>query len=71
MLSLFLLIVDLCTENERLKRLVDDLIKSNEEKDKKLDELAKQVIRFKRIQEIVLTAQTSMSSSIFKNKSIF
>jgi len=68
--SLFFRNKDLCTENERLKRLVDDLIKSNEEKDKKLDELAKQVIRFKRIQDIVLTAQTSVSSSIFKNKSI-
>jgi hypothetical protein len=52
-----------------LKRLVDDLIKSNEDKEKKLDELAKQVIRFKRIQEIVLTAQTTTGSSIFKNKS--
>ena len=30
-------------------------------KDKRCDELAKQVIRFKRIQEIVLSAQTSVN----------
>lgn len=31
-------------------------------KDKKLDELTKQVIRFKRIQEIVLSAQAPIKS---------
>ncbi len=41
----------------RLKRLVEDLSKSNEEKEKKIDELNKQVLRFKRIQGLVLTAQ--------------
>ncbi len=48
-------------EIERLKRIIEDLIKSNEEKDKRCDELAKQVIRFKRIQEIVLSAQTNVN----------
>ena len=37
-------------------------------KEKKVDELTKQVIRFKRIQEIVLSAQTNLHNSI-KNKS--
>ena len=41
----------------------------NLKKDKKLDELTKQVSRFKRIQEIVLNAQTN-GTSLVKNKSI-
>lgn len=51
-------------ETQHLKRLVEELVKSNEEKDKKLDELTKQVIRFKRIQEIVLSAQVGGNQSL-------
>ena len=49
-------------EIDKYKSMISDLIKSNEEKDRKIDELTKQVIRFKRIQEIVLTAQTNVNN---------
>ena len=55
-------------EIDKYKGIISDLIKSNEEKERKCDELTKQVIRFKRIQEIVLSAQTNMSNQM-KNKS--
>ena len=45
-------------------------IKKKYFKDKKLDDLTKQVIRFKRIQEIVLSAQSNLNNQI-KNKSNF
>ena len=58
-------------EIDKYKSIISDLMKTNEEKEKKCDELTKQVIRFKRIQEIVLTAQTNVNNSnqIIKNKS--
>ena len=58
-------------EIDKYKSIISDLIKSNEEKEKKCDELTKQVIRFKRIQEIVLTAQINVNNSnqMIKNKS--
>lgn len=49
----------------RLNRIIEELVKANEEKDKRVDELTRQVHRFKRIQEIVLSAQNTN----FKNKS--
>ncbi len=55
-------------EIDKYKSMISDLIKSNEEKDRKIDELTKQVIRFKRIQEIVLTAQTNVNNHM-KTKS--
>ena len=55
-------------EIDKYKGIISDLIKSNEEKDRKCDELTKQVIRFKRIQEIVLSAQTNVNNQM-KNKS--
>jgi hypothetical protein len=55
-------------EIDKYKSIISDLIKSNEEKERKCDELTKQVIRFKRIQEIVLTAQTNVNNNM-KNKS--
>lgn len=48
-------------EIDRLKRIVDELAKSNDEKEKKIDDLNKQVQRFKRIQDLVLTAQNGKS----------
>jgi hypothetical protein len=57
-------------EIERLKRVINELVKSNEEKEKKIDDLTKQVNRFKRIQELVLHAQ-NQNGSIKMNKSDF
>lgn len=55
-------------EIQRLNQIIAELVKSNEEKEKRCDDLTKQVLRFKRIQDIVLNAQTN---SGFKNKSNF
>ena len=44
-------------EIDRLKRMIEDLTKSNDEREKKIYDLNKQVQRFKRIQDLVLTAQ--------------
>lgn len=52
-------------EIDRLKRIVDELAKSNDEKEKKIDDLNKQVQRFKRIQDLVLTAQNGKSKCDF------
>ena len=49
----------------RLTRIVEELVRANEEKERRLDELTRQVQRFKRVQEIVLSAQ----SASCKNKS--
>ncbi|RNA19782.1 hypothetical protein BpHYR1_050435, partial [Brachionus plicatilis] len=50
-------------EVERLRKMVNELGRLNEDKDRKVDELTRQVIRFKRIQEIVLSAQSANSTS--------
>lgn len=54
-------------EVDRLRITINELSKLNEEKDRKVDELTKQVIRFKRIQEIVLSAQSGNYSNISSN----
>lgn len=54
-------------EADRLRITVNELSKLNEEKDRKVDELTKQVIRFKRIQEIVLSAQSGNYSNVSSN----
>lgn len=53
------------SEIERLKHIIEELIKSNDDKEKKIDDLNKQVNRFKRIQDLVLTAQNTTKTKEF------
>lgn len=46
-------------EIERLKQIIENLLKANDDKDKRIDDLNKQVQRFKRIQDLVFTAQSN------------
>ena len=57
-------VITLQNQLDSLTKQVNELIKSNEEKDKKCDELTKQVLRFKRIQDIVLTASNTKTKDI-------
>jgi predicted RNase H-like nuclease (RuvC/YqgF family) len=50
-------------EIDRLKQMIEDLAKSNDEREKKIYDLNKQVQRFKRIQDLVLTAQNGSGRS--------
>ena len=53
-----------------MKKITNELTRLNEEKDRKIDELTKQVLRFKRIQEIVLSAQGTSNLSMSKHQNI-
>uniref|UniRef100_A0A3Q3XHR6 SAM domain-containing protein n=1 Tax=Mola mola TaxID=94237 RepID=A0A3Q3XHR6_MOLML len=59
-LLLFLLIIffsRLDVEVQRMKKAVDSLMAANEEKDRKIDELKQSLLRYKKVQDMVMSVQ--------------